>query len=362
MFYDIVLLPVTFLFIFSGLGLFYYAIKLNQRFPQEHNFVNCIMTFFLWVIAGLIYPFYLSMANPHFKLFQILSILNICIFTPCLVFLILFYQHRVVLRNNPDIKIRRDFKNFLKKFDMREEDPSEQNYNKIKTDLHRKALHLFPAGLIIVLWIFAVYIWDGLWNADEVWQISGVEFGRFLILTAGYSGILLFGALDYIRLSFVFENHNLFYLIPDNVLTLLGKTMKRNENYNYIKPIILALPFAIIFIFPFSIFAAASLIATLGDGAASVFGFRFGKIHFPKSSEKTIVGYIAGFLASFCIGFLSFWIFESLLNSFEILLISLSGAIVFLIIDFSNLKIDDNILNPLLCALIMGLLYYLFLN
>jgi dolichol kinase len=267
----------------------------------------------------------------------------------------------VVLRKNPDIKTRRDFNNFLKKFDKKEEDSHEQVRSKIKTDLHRKALHLFPAGIIIILWIFAVYIWNVLWNVDEVWQITGMEFGRFLILTAGYSGILIFGALDYIRLSFIFENHNLFHLIPDNVLSLLGKTMKRNENYNYIKPIVLALPFAIIFIFPISIFTAAALIATLGDGAASVFGLRFGKSHFPKSSDKTIVGYIAGFLASFSIAIICFWVFESMLNMVEISIISLSGALVFLIIDFSNLKIDDNILNPIFCASIMGLVYYFFI-
>ncbi|MBY8989765.1 MAG: hypothetical protein KGD58_03340, partial [Candidatus Lokiarchaeota archaeon] len=169
MVYDIVLLPVTILFILSGLGLFYYAIKLNQKFPLEHNFANSITTFFLWVIAGLIYPFYLSIHNLNFKLFQILSIFCICIFTPFLVFLILFYQHHVVSRKNPDIRKRRDLNNFLKNFDMKEDDSLQQDSNKIKTDLHRKALHLFPAGIIIILWIFAVYIWDVLWNVDEVW-------------------------------------------------------------------------------------------------------------------------------------------------------------------------------------------------
>lgn len=178
-------------------------------------------------------------------------------------------------------------------------------------------------------------------------------------MTAGYSGILIFGALDYIRLSFIFDKHNLFHLIPENVLDLLGKTMKRNENYNYIKPLVLALSFAPIFIFPFGVFAAASLIATLGDGVASVFGLHFGKIHFPKSSEKTIIGYIAGFLASFAIAFISLWLFENSLNLFEILLIAFSGALTFIIIDVSNHKIDDNILNPIFCALVMGLLYYI---
>lgn len=353
MVYDIVLLPVTILFVLSGLGLLYYAIKLKQKFPNEHNLINCILTFFLWIIAGIIYPFYLSTDNQNFKLFQILSLFFICIFTPCLIFLILFYQHHVVLRNNPDVKGRREFKNFLIKFDNQITDSSRKKINKIKTDLHRKVLHLFPAGVIILLWIFAVYVWEGIWKADEVWKISGDLFGRFLILTVGYSGILIFGALDYIRLSFIFENHNLFHLIPDNVLNLLGKTMRRNENYNYIKPIILVLSFTTIFFLPFGVFAAASLIATLGDGAASVFGLHFGKIHFPKSSEKTIIGYIAGFSASFGIAFISFWAFESVLNSIEIIIISLSGALTFLIIDLSNLKIDDNILNPICCGYIM---------
>lgn len=359
MIYDIVLLPVSILFIFNGFGLFYYGVKLNKKFPKEHNFINCILTFFLWIIAGLIYPLYLSIGNPHFKLFQILSIFFICIFTPFLIFLILFYQHRVVLRNNPDIKERRNIKEFLIRFDKQEDDLNRLRSHKIKTDIHRKALHLFPAGIIIFLWIFAVYIWDGLWNADEVWKITGQQFGRFLILTAGYSGILIFGALDYIRLSFIFENHNLFHLIPENVLNILGKTMKRNENYNYIKPLVLALSFAPIFFFPFGVFAAASLIATLGDGVASVFGFRFGRIHFPKSSEKTVVGYIAGFLSSFGIAFTSLWLFENLLTLFEIFIISFSGATTFFIIEVLNHKIDDNILNPIFSALIMGLLYYI---
>jgi dolichol kinase len=357
--YDIVLLPVTILFISCGSGLLYYAIKLNKKFPKEHNFINCILTFFLWIIAGLMYPLYLSIGNQHFRLFQILSMFFICIFTPFLLFLILFYQYRVVLRNNPDIKENRSIENFLDKFRENKENLNNLRSQKIKTDIHRKALHLFPAGIIILLWIFAINIWDGLWNADEEWGISGSEFGRFLILTAGYSGIVIFGALDYIRLSYIFENNNLFHLIPDNVLNVLGKTMKRNENFNYIKPLALALSFAPIFVFPFGIFAAASLIATLGDGAASVFGLRFGKNHFPKSSEKTVVGYIAGFVASFIIASISLWLFENMLTTFEIFIISFMGATTFFIIDISNHKIDDNILNPISCALIMGLFYYL---
>jgi dolichol kinase len=191
------------------------------------------------------------------------------------------------------------------------------------------------------------------------WGITGEEFGRFLILTAGYSGILIFAALDYVRLSYVFENRNLFYLIPDNVLILLTKSMKRKENFEFIRPTVLVLSFVPIFFFPFCIFASAILIATVGDGAASVFGLKFGKISFPKSSEKTVIGYIAGFLASFAIGLGFILMFGDSVHIIKIIVIAISGGITFFIIDLLNLKVDDNILNPIFCALAMESLYFL---
>ena len=356
--YNILTLPVTIVFIISGTGLFYYAIKLNHKYPKEHNFINSILTLFLWITTGLIYPLFFSSNNENLIFFQILSTFFICIFTPFLIFLILYYQFRFVIKIDPDIKAKRSINVFLKEFDKEKDEKGKLRSQKLKTDMHRKALHLFPAGVIIFLWIFAVYIWDGLWNAEVIWGITGKDFGEFLILTAGYSGILVFGALDYIRLSFIFENHNLFHLIPDNVLNLLSKSMKRKENFEFIRPTVLILSFVPIFFFPFGVFAATILIATIGDGAASIFGLRFGKLHFPKSSEKTIIGYVAGFLASFGISLITLLVFEPVLNIIEALIIASGGALMFFIIDVSNLKIDDNILNPILCALIMGFLYY----
>ncbi|MFW9825259.1 MAG: hypothetical protein ACFFE4_20120, partial [Candidatus Thorarchaeota archaeon] len=212
--------------------------------------------------------------------------------------------------------------------------------------------------IVILLWVFAVYIWDYLWNANVVWGINGEQFGRFLILTVGYSGILVFGALDYIRLSFVFENHTLFHLIPNNVLNILSKSMKRKENFDFIRPTVLVLSFTPIFFFPFSIFAASILISTIGDGAASLFGLKYGKKNFPTSSEKTVVGYIAGFLTSILIGYIIFIIFDSGLYFIKILIISFSGGLTFLVIDLLNRKVDDNMLNPILSALIMAVFYY----
>lgn len=357
MVYDIVSLPVTILFIVGGLGLFYYAIKLNDSHPEEHNFTNSILTLILWITAGLLYPLFFSTNDLSLSLFLVLSVFFICIFTPSLIILILYYQYQFVVKKNPNTKVKRNFNTFLKHFD-KELEANTSRSQKLKTEMHRKALHLFPAGAIIFLWVFGVYIWDGLWNAGIVWGITGEEFSKFLILTVGYSGILVFGALDYIRLSFIFENHNLFHLIPDNVLNLLSKSMKRKENFEFIRPTVLILSFVPIFFFPFGVFTANILIATIGDGAASIFGLGFGKINFPKSSEKTIIGYLAGFFTSFIVSIIPLVLFESILDINEILIIAFGGASMYFVIDISNLKIDDNILNPILCALIMGFLYF----
>jgi dolichol kinase len=356
--YDIVSLPVTILFILSGSGLFYYAIRLNQKYPMEHNFNNSVLTFLLWITAGIIYPLFFSAYNPNIRFFQILSTFFICVFTPSLIILILFYQYKFVVKKQPDIREKRNIRVFLKTFNQEKRQDSDARSQNLRTDVHRKVLHLFPAGIVILLWIFAVYIWDDIWNANMVWGITGEEFGRFLILTVGYSGILVFGALDYIRLSYIFENRNLFHLIPDNVLNLLSKSMKRKENFDFIRPTVLVLSFAPILFFPFCVFAASILISTIGDGAASLFGLRFGKKKFPKSSEKTIVGYIAGFLASFVIGIITVILFAPVLSSIKILIISITGGFTFLLIDLLNLRIDDNILNPILSATMMAILYY----
>ena len=353
--FNIIILPVVLLFVANGFGYLIYAIKLKKRFPQEHNIINSIIIFFLWILAGLLYPFIYSTDNSRIQWFQALSTLFICICTPGIIFLILFFQYKVI-KKNPEVKKTRNFEVFLKNYDQK---TLEEQKSKFKTDVYRKALHLFPAAVIILLWVFAIYIWAQVWKADEIWEIDSENFGRFLIITAGFSGILVFAALDYVRLSYIFEKHSIFHLLPDNVSNLLENSLKRNELFEFTRPAAMVLAFVPIFFFPFGIFAAAALIATMGDGAASLVGIKFGKRHFPKSSEKTIIGYIAGFVASFGISVLCLWIFEDYLIMSKIILIALGGAITFFIIDFLNLKLDDDILNPLCCALSMLLLYYL---
>jgi len=362
MVYNLINLPITVFFIANGFGQVYYAIKLKRKFLEEHNVVNSIAIFGLWIIAGFLYPLFFTRNNYNVKWFQSLSMQIICIYAPLLVFFILYYQYQFILKKNRELRNQRTIEQFIAKINTFNNAKDNRRNSKLNRDLHRKAFHLLPAVLIIFLYLFAVYIWDRMWNADQFWGISGEEYAIFLILTVGYTAIIIFAALDYIRLSYIFEKRNVYHLMPKNISNLLAKTLKPIEVYELTKPVPLILSLIPIFFFPFGIFAAAALIASLGDGAASIFGIRFGKINFPKGSKKTLVGYFAGFLSSLGISYMILWIFEPTLTFLDLLIISISGASVFLIIDLLSLKIDDNILNPILCGLVMFILYTLLIT
>jgi dolichol kinase len=131
--------------------------------------------------------------------------------------------------------------------------------------------------------------------------------------------------------------------------------MKPKEFTEFIKPPALILAFVPAFFLPFSLFACVALGATIGDAAASMFGKKFGKLHWPKSSPKTVVGYVAGFVTTFLVSLVSLWFLSSYSLAQMILLASVNAAIFFAI-DIINLKVDDNILNPLFCALGLALI------
>ena len=103
--YNIITLPVTIIFFICGSGLLCYAIQLNKKYPTEHIFLNSCLTFILWILAGVVYPFYYWTSNANIEWFLTLSTFFICIFTPIIIFLILYYQYRFVVKKNPEIKI-----------------------------------------------------------------------------------------------------------------------------------------------------------------------------------------------------------------------------------------------------------------
>jgi len=352
-------LPISILFISIGFGQLYFSIRLRKKFPEEHVFINSFIIFGLWIITGILYPFFYPRDNEYVRFFQCFSMNIICIFAPLLVFLILLYQSKIVLKDKPELRENRTITKFLEKYDLMNENKINDKSYSLRTDFHRKIFHLLPGLIIIIIYNFAIEVWDGLWNADQVYGITGYEYAMFLILTIGYVGVILFAALDFVRLSFIFEKTNIYSLLPDCLSNLLIKTLKRNENYEFTKNVVLVLSLVPLLFLPFGIFTAAALITSIGDGVASIMGVSFGKYHFPKKSSKTIIGYISGFLASFGVSLFALWLFEPHIIPSKMIVISSSGALVFLIIDLLSLKIDDNILNPIFCGLIMVFFYFI---
>ncbi len=354
MVYNWLTLPVTIFYICNGFAHLYYALKMKKKYPN-HNFTNSFLIFILWIAAGIVYPLFFIRDTNQVRWFEGLALQIICIYAPLLVFFILYYQYQFILKKKPHLRDERTIEKFTDHFTLMDVKNLNDRKIALKTDFHRKAFHLLPAVIIILLWVFAVHIWDELWDADQFWGISGTEYGIFLILTVGYTGIIIFAALDYIRLSHIFNKSSIYHLLPTCISNTLGKTLKKNEIYEFTRPVALVLSLIPTLFLSFGVFTAAALIATLGDGAASICGLRFGKIHIPKSSNKTLIGYISGFIVSFGISILVLWVFEQILIISQIIITGFFGALTFLIIDILNLKIDDNILNPILCAYIMTL-------
>jgi len=353
MVFNLITLPITILFIAMGFSQLFFAIKLKKKFQKDHSFINSFIIVVLWIVSGILYPFFYPRDNEFVQFHQSFSMSIICLFAPLLVFLVLLYQYKVVLKDKPELKENRTIDNFLKKYNLVNDSKS---YS-LRTDVRRKVFHLLPGLVIIILRIFAIDVWDGLWNADEVYGITGYEFGMFLILTIGYAGVILFAGIDFVRLSYIFENSNIYHLLPDCLSNMLIKTLKKNENYEFTKNVVLVLSLVPLLFLPFGIFTAVALITSIGDGVASIMGVSFGRHHFPKTSSKTIIGYISGFFASFGVSLFALWLFEPYILPLKMIVMALSGAIVFLSIDLLSLKIDDNILNPIFCGLVMTFFY-----
>jgi hypothetical protein len=235
MVFNLIALPITILFIAIGFIQLIFAIKLKKKFPKDHNFINSFIIFLLWIISGVLYPFFYPRNSPSVQFHQSFSMSIICLFAPLLVILVLLYQSKVVLKDKTELRENRTIEKFLEKYNLVNVNQINNKSYSLRTDFHRKIFHLLPGLVIIILRIFAIDVWDGLWNADLVYGITGYEYGAFLILTIGYAGVILFAALDLIRLSFIFENSNLYHLLPDCLSNLLIKTLKKTRTTNLLK-------------------------------------------------------------------------------------------------------------------------------
>ncbi len=326
-------------------------------FSENHNLLNSLLIVVLWINGGIMYPYFYVENDPssNIRFFQGISTLTICGFMPFIILIILLYQ-LFKLKKEPEIKKRRKTMIEIKVFKELAKNDNISKDAKLRINIYRKILHVIPVVIILFCWVFSIKIWQDVLNQNEAWGISGEMFGRFLILTIGYSALLLFAILDYIRLSFIFKPRGeISWLIPDPVLNFLDKSIKSNEKIEFLSPTALILSFIPIFFLPFEIFASTVLIATISDGLASLIGIKFEKnVMYQKKSK---IGHVAGFSSAFVIALLMIKIFNPLIECINLFIVSLIGALIFLLIDIADMKIDDNILNPLFCGLFMWIAY-----
>lgn len=101
-------------------------------------------------------------------------------------------------------------------------------------------------------------------------------------------------------------------------------------------------------LFPKDIALASIAILTLGDSISILVGKRFGRLQHPLNKKRLYEGTLAGMLFAFLGAMLFVNPFEAFIASFFAMSVEA--------IDFRYLKINDNILVPLVAALVIFLL------
>ena len=131
--------------------------------------------------------------------------------------------------------------------------------------------------------------------------------------------------------------------------------MREGEKHNVSAAIQLSIASSVILLIlpDIGISMAAITISVIGDAFASLFGRKFHKhtisIHPAKSYEGTLGGMLCGFISGVIILIFS-------INIFSTLALALIGTLIFGVIDIVDIKVSDNLLNPI----VVGLCMYFF--
>ena len=148
MVYNIFTFPVTFFYIINGFLHIYYALKLKKKYPN-HNFINSFLIFLLWIVAGIVYPLFFIRDTSQVRWFEGLALQIICIYAPLLIFFILYYQHKYVLKKNPQLRNDRTINNFIDRFTLMDI----KNLNNRKIALNCRSLLIDTANNNFIFYV-----------------------------------------------------------------------------------------------------------------------------------------------------------------------------------------------------------------
>ncbi len=337
-------------------GLIYIAIVHRVRHlpaKTKKDTGNELLNAFMWFVGAFFYPFAYSpsidlVVRDSFNIFTDVAMVGIF-----LVIFVILARQKVLVSKQPTLIVQRSYDTFSASFT--------REYT-LKMDIARKAFHAFIPAFVIAAYVLG----NVLVSVAGISFVSGHDLGIFFIINCGFGGLFLFGAADIVRLSWYFKERGLsiFHLLPTSVLNILTKRMHFKELSTFIPTGLILLSFIPFLPAPFAVFSSVALIASISDAFASITGKAFharcpDRLMFPKKSyfcykEKNCAGYIAGFISTFLIVLAMLACFPIPALLFQTTaIISLVVAIVFVLIDILSLPVNDNLLNPVACGVVM---------
>ncbi|MFX0069956.1 MAG: hypothetical protein ACFFAO_02600 [Candidatus Hermodarchaeota archaeon] len=342
-------LPVTIILSTFSIFTFYYTLKNRKEKLEKHFFINEILIGFLFLLAGILFPFMIQVHSPNLSQ----STLNfLWIFTSSLLtieMVILVYiiiKNMIISKKDPAIMAKRDYSEFCKEI-------KENRIYDLKSDIGRKLLHLFTVFVIFFFWIIGIIL-ENLGVFNQFGGLDAYSFAYWLIITIGFAFVIMFQIADLTRL-------NTFYAIPNWARNWYCKSMKDDELETFVASTPMVLSFVPFIFLPFPLFATIALITAGADGAAAVIGMKFGNHKFNSNSDKTIEGYIAGGISTFIIVIIMYLLFQDILDYdlTRAIWMAIVATIIFLLIDAFAKNFCDNMLNPLLIGLGLFIIYLL---
>ncbi len=215
-----------------------------------------------------------------------------------------------------------------------------------KSKIKRKITHIIP-GFVVIIVILLFYATRSLFYGN--WYNYAVIF----IVIIGIDFAFTFLIADIIRLF------NFNYM-PPNAIKLCMAGLTPNELDSFSSTSVMVFGFGPFIFFKFPIFLITLLITSVADAFASIFGkLARNKHFFPRNTQKTLEGYMAGVIFTIICTFSAVLISNLLsLSTWTLELTTLLSAylsIAFLIIDIttSKIKLQDNYLNPIIIGLLI---------
>jgi dolichol kinase len=338
-------LPTSLILFGYSIITFIYLIQHRKEKIEKKLFLNELTLVLLFLMSGVLFPFMYQHHSNSLSIHALNFLWAASSFTfiiEMIVWGFVLRYNAIISKKNPEIMAQRNYKDFVKKvYDNWDES--------VKSEFGRKILHLFTCTVIFILWTLGTFL-EKIGFLSQ-FGLDNYSFSDWLIVTIGFAFVFMFQIADLTRL-------NKYYMLP-NWARKWYLSMRPEETETFIASTPLVLSFTPFIFTPFPIFAAVALIATGADAIACIIGKKYGSHKLRKNSKKTIEGFLAGGLSTFFIVLIILNLYYYLMpvSIIKILMMAILSTCIFLLIDYFNIYISDNILNPLLTGFTMWLIF-----